>query len=241
MDVLTYISELDARVRDVALPWVSRIPAGVLSRARLVHLNRGEILVHMLDRCERVFLLCSGRVRTTTHGVSGSTFAIDEFEAPAVFGEMEVLSESPLFHGSLVAVTDCEFISARREDYLAWLKSDPKALLARSRSVVQNLLRQSGTERNLMGWNGAKRLMFVLCQYCRQQNRTGDVVIKATRSELAEKANVSTKTVSRALDELEQRRMLRRQGHKIVIDQAARARLDSEIQHEFETGLSQGV
>ncbi|WP_428378769.1 Crp/Fnr family transcriptional regulator [Olsenella sp. Marseille-QA0557] len=240
MDVLTYISALDPQVRDAVLPWVSRIPAGVLSRAHLVRLNRGEILVHMLDRCTRVYLLCSGRVRTTTHGVSGSTFAIDEFEAPAVFGEMEVLSESPLFHGSLIALTDCEFISARRDDYLAWLKSDPEGLLARSRSVVKSLLRQSGTERDLMGWTGVKRLMFVLCQYCRQQSKTGDVVIKASRSELAEKANVSTKTVSRSLDELEQRHMLHREGHKIVIDQEARARLDSEIQHEFETGLSQG-
>lgn len=240
MEVLDYISDLDVSVRDAVLPWVSRIPAGVLSRARLVTLRRGETLVHMLDRCERVYLLCSGRIRTTTHGVSGSTFAIDEFEAPAVFGEMEVLSESPLFHGSLVAVTDCEFVSARREDYLSWLTSDPEALLARTRSVVQSLLRQSGTERNLMGWNGTKRLMFVLCQYCRQQENEGDVVIKATRSELAEKANVSTKTVSRALDELEQQGLLHREGHKIVISQAARKRLDNEIQHEFETCLPQG-
>lgn len=240
MDVLDYIAGLDARVRDAVLPWASRIPAGTLSRARLVRLGRGEELVRMLDRCERVYLLCSGRVRTTSHGASGSTFAIDEFGAPAVFGEMEVLSESPLYHGSLVAVTDCEFVSARREDYLAWLTSDPEALLARSRSVVRSLLRQSGAERSLLGWNGTKRLMFVLCQYCHQQAGPDGAVIRATRTELAEKANVSTKTVSRALEELEGRRMLRRVGRRIVIDRAACDRLDREMQHELETSLPQG-
>lgn len=241
MDVLGYIEGLDdARVRDAVLPWAARIPAGVLSRARLVTLARGEELVRMLDRCERVYLLCRGRVRTTSHGSSGSTFAIDEFEAPAVFGEMEVLSESPLYHGSLVAVTDCEFVSARREDYLAWLTSDPEALLARSRSVVRSLLRQSGAERSLLGWNGTKRLMFVLCQYCHQLPGPDGVVIRATRTELAEKANVSTKTVSRALEELESRRMLRREGRRIVIDRAACARLDREMQHELESSLPQG-
>ena len=237
MDVLAYIAELDAPVREALLPWANRIPAGTLQRCSLVRLGCGEELVRMLDRCEQVFVLCRGRVRSTSHAISGSTFTIDEFQAPAVFGEMEVIADSPLFHGSLLALESCEFITADREDYLSWLKSDPEALLERSRWVAQSLLRQSGTERSMLGWSAVKRIMFILCQHCRQQPGQDAVVVRASRRELAEKANVSTKTVSRAVEELERRRMLKRAGRKIVIDRAAAARLDAAMRHEFEASL----
>ena len=240
VDVLGYIDKLEVPVRGAILPWANRIPAGPLSRCRLVRLSRGEELVRMLDRCESVYILCRGKVRSTSHALSGSTFTIDEFSAPAVFGEMEVIADSPVYHGSLVALEDCEFVAAQRSDYLDWLKSDPEALVARSRSVVQSLLRQSGTERSLLAWTGTKRIMFVLCQYCRRQKggkAEADVIVDATRSELAERANVSTKTVSRTVNELERQGMLSRRGRKIVIDRAAAARLDAAMRQELESSL----
>ena len=242
LDVLAYIDGLEAPVRDAVAPWAGRIPAGTLSRCRLVRLGKGEELVRMLDRCESVYVLCRGAVRSTSHALSGAAFTIDEFEAPTVFGEMEAIADSALYHSTLVALSDCEFVEARRDDYLGWLKSDPEALLARSRRVVQSLLRQSGTERSLLGWAGTERIMFVLCQYCRQLPADGEGgwTIAATRSELAERANVSTKTVSRALAALEGRGMLARRGRKIAIDRRSYERLDAAMRRELETSLHEG-
>lgn len=238
VDVLGYISVLNAPTREALMPWARRIPAGLLARCRLIHVERGEELVSMFDRCEHVYVLCVGRIRTTTRSVSGSSFTIDEFEAPTVFGEMELLAQSPITLGSLVALSGCSFIAAPQADYLAWLTSDPEALLARSRWVVRSLLRQMGNARSLMGWSATRRLMFVLFQSCHQgtgRSENGGATIQATRAELAERAGVSTKTVSRALGELEGRQMLRRSGRKIVIDRDAYERLENEIRHELES------
>lgn len=237
MDTLAYIEQLEEPVRSALSPWAKRVPTAMLERASLKRLQRGEGLVRMLDRCSFVYVLCSGRVRTTSHALEGTTFTIDEFAAPAVFGEMELIAESPLYHGTVVALTACEFIAVRRDDYLRWLSSDPDALLKRARWVVQSLLKQSGAERNLLGWTGVKRIMFTLCQYAQQQADGDDIVIGASRAELAERANVSTKTVSRALAELERRGFLRRNGRKIVIDHAAYRRLDAAMRHELESSL----
>lgn len=241
MDVLSYIDGIEAPARDAIAPWASRIPAGLLARTRLVELPTGDALVHMLDRCEQVYVLTRGRVRSTSRAETGSSFTIDEFCAPAVFGEMEVLADSQLYHSSLVALEPSELIATPRCDYLAWLTGDPEALLARSRSVVRSLLRQAGTERSLIGWSGTKRVMFVLAQCCRQAAGEPPVTIRDPRSELAERAGVSTKTVSHALEELEGQGLLRRAGRGIVIDRAGLGRLDAELRHEFESNLPHGT
>lgn len=158
--------------------------------------------------------------------------------APAVFGEMEVLANSQLYHSSLVALEPSELIATPRCDFLAWLTGDPEALLARSRSVVRSLLRQAGTERSLIGWSGTKRVMFVLVQCCRQAAGEPPVTIRDSRSE---RAGVSTKTVSRALEKLEGQGLLRRAGRGIVIDRAGLGRLDAELRHEVESNLPQGT
>lgn len=240
VDPLAYIEELDAPVRDVVAPWAKLAEPALASRCHLERIGAGRELVRMLEPCTRVFLLTRGRVRTTSHDESGARFTIDEFSAPAVFGEMEVIADSPCFYGSLVALTDCEFLSFPREDYLAWLSSTPAVLLDRSRSAMRRLLRQMGNERRLMGWTSAKRLMFVLARRLAREPQGTDVTIRVTRCELAESTSLSTKSVTRALDELEARGLVRRRGRSLIIDRRSRGRLDEAVRHELENALPQG-
>lgn len=248
MDVTAYIETLDAPVAEALAPWARRAADASLGRCRLVRLKKGETLARMLDCCDHVHVLARGRIRSTSHSADGGSFTIDEFGAPTVFGEMELLSDEPLALSSLAALTDCELVAIPREDYLAWLASDPEALLARSRWVVRRLLNQMGNERSLMGWNGTKRLMFVLFQLCQQAGvETGgsgangdaskDVLLHPTRAELAERAGVSEKTITRGLAELEREGLIAKKGRTIVIDQAARERLEQNIRKELEPSL----
>lgn len=168
MDTLGYLGTLDAEVRDRLTPWAGRIPAALLSRCALVRLDRGDELVRELDRFDSVYVLTRGTIVSTSPLLDGGTYVIDEFHAPAAFGEMEAIGASPFYHSSLMAATSAELIRASGKDYLAWLAGDADALLARSRWVVQRLASQSSHERSLLAWTGEKRVAYALCQLLRR-------------------------------------------------------------------------
>ena len=222
MNVLTYLDSLDSDVRKKIIKWASRVPANRLSHCRQIRLNSGQTLVHMLDRVDNVYILCRGTVRTTSHNSAGSTYVIDEYRAPVAFGEMEVISESPFYLGSLTATSG-------------------EALLTRSRWIIKNLTRQSGYERSLLTWSGTKRLMYMLSELTRDQIHRGVVewpfTVRLTRQELADKIGTSTKTVARGIDELKERGMVSVQHGKIVITERQFQRLDDAMKHEGESHL----
>lgn len=238
MNVLTYLESLDSDVRRKIIKWASRVPANRLSHCRQIRLNSGQTLVHMLDRVDSVYILCRGTARITSHNSAGSTYVIDEYRAPVVFGEMEVISENPFYLGSLTATSNCEFISMPREDYLQWIRLDSEALLARSRWIIKNLTRQSGYERSLLSWGGTKRLMYMLSELTRDQIHRGVVewpfVVRLTRQELADKIGTSTKTVARGVEELKEKGMISVQHGKIVITERQFQRLDDAMRHEVD-------
>lgn len=242
VNVLAYIDSLDADVRKVILKWAMRVPATRLSYCRQICLKPGQTLVHMLDRADNVYFLCRGTARITSHNSAGSTYVIDEYHAPVIFGEMEALSENPFYLGSLTATSNCEFISISREDYLTWLRSDPESLLARSRWIIKNLTRQSGYERSLLSWSGTKRLMYLLSELTRNQLHRGVIewpfIVRLTRQELADKIGTSTKTVSRGVQELKDKGMVSVLHGKIVISERQFQHLDDEVKNEADSHLA---
>ena len=108
MDTLGYLDTLDAEVRDRLTPWAGRIPAALLSRCALVKLDKGDELVHEFDRFGSVYVLTRGVIASTSPLLDGGTYVIDEFHAPAAFGEMEAIGASPFYHSSLMAATDAD-------------------------------------------------------------------------------------------------------------------------------------
>ena len=229
MDTLGYLETLDAEVRDRLAPWAGRIPAALLSRCALVKLDKGDELVHELDRFGSVYVLTRGTIASTSPLLDGGTYVIDEFHAPAAFGEMEAIGASPFYHSSLMAATDAELIRASGKDYLAWLSGDADALLARSRWVVQRLASQSSHERSLLAWTGEKRVAYALCQLYGEEC----LVVPLTRAQLAERVGVSTKTVSRSIASLADGGMARLEGRKIVIDREAFELLEDMLRDEL--------
>ena len=222
MDTLGYLETLDAEVRDRLAPWAGRIPAALLSRCALVKLDKGDELVHELDRFGSVYVLTRGTIASTSPLLDGGTYVIDEFHAPAAFGEMEAIGASPFYHSSLMAATDAELIRASGKD----------ALLARSRWVAQRLASQSSHERSLLAWTGEKRVAYALCQLYGEGGKEC-LVVPLTRAQLAERVGVSTKTVSRSIASLADGGMARLEGRKIVIDREAFELLEDMLRDEL--------
>ena len=232
MDTLGYLNTLDAEVRDRLAPWAGRIPAALLSRCTLVKLDKGDELVREFDRFGSIYVLTRGTIASTSPLLEGGTYVIDEFHAPAAFGEMEAIGASPFYHSSLTAATDAELIRASGKDYLTWLSGDADALLARSRWVVQRLASQSSHERSLLAWTGEKRVAYALCQLYGEAGKER-LIVPLTRAQLAERVGVSTKTVSRSIASLAHAGMARLEGRKIVIDREAFELLEDMLRDEL--------
>ncbi len=232
MDTLSYLDALDAEVRDRLTPWAGRIPTALLSRCTLVKLDKGDELVHEFDRFGSVYVLTRGTITSTSPLLDGGTYVIDEFHAPAAFGEMEAIGASPFYHSSLMAATNAELIRASGKNYLAWLTGDSAALLARSRWVVQRLASQSSHERSLLAWTGEKRVAYALCQLYGEAGGER-LVVPLTRAQLAERVGVSTKTVSRSIASLVDAGMARLEGRRIVIDREAFELLEDMLRDEL--------
>lgn len=234
VDAKAYARRLDPSTSERVLSWLESMPASCLGRCTLTKLPQRHTLVRMLDRCDRVYLLCRGSLCTTSGSPDGSSYVIDDFSAPAIFGEMEVIGGQPFYHGTLTATKDCELISMPRAEYIVWLLSDARIALERSRQVVASLARQSSQERSLLSWNGTQRIVYALCQRISQEPPGVDVSIRETRQALAERTGVSSKTVSRALRELERRGMLRLDGRRIRIGAQEREALYATLRQELE-------
>jgi len=234
MDAIAYARGLEAGTAEQVLSWIESMPATCRSRLTLTKLPRTRALVRMLDRCDRVYLLCRGSIRTTSGSSDGSSYVIDDFRAPAIFGEMEAIGNQPFYHATLTTMDACELISLPRADYLAWLLSDARIALERSRWVVASLARQSSQERSLLSWGGTQRIIYALCQRISHEPPGTDVRIRETRQALAERTGVSSKTVSRALRELERRGMLRLEGRSINVGARERKALYATLRQELE-------
>lgn len=234
MDVLGYLQTLDVPVRDRLVPWAGRIPAALIARTKLVKLDAKEQLLAAFDTADRVFVLTRGTILSTSPGADGTSFVIDEFQAPSVFGEMEAIGASPLYHSALIASSACELLSFSQEDYLSWLMHDADALLARARWCIQRLSAQSTYERSLLGWTGLHRVAFALAQaHEANHDEQGTCVLVLTRTQLAERLGVSTKTVTRALFALEERHMVSLKGRKIVVERKQRVLIDRMLRDEL--------
>ncbi len=148
MDTLGYLSTLDAEVRDRLTPWAGRIPAALLGRCSLVKLDKGDELVHELDRFGSVYVLTRGAIASTSPLLDGGTYVIDEFQAPAAFGEMEAIGASPFY---VSAKTVSRSIASLAERRMACVEGRKIVIDRETFELLEDMLRdelgQSARER----------------------------------------------------------------------------------------------
>lgn len=91
----------------------------VCDRTQVVTLKAGEVLIHEDDPHRGVFLLVSGQVVITRRS-EGSEIPLGRHDAPAFFGEVQVLTDNPA-PVTLRAVTECSLYEIEGDDFLELL------------------------------------------------------------------------------------------------------------------------
>lgn len=197
----------------------------------LLRVAAGEAVIRQEEPCRAVYALLEGRARTLIQQQGSSVHAFEDFSAVDFFGEHEVLAAQPLFLANVVARTDCTFLVIPAADYLRWMLGDSEAFLARTRSILQTLLRQTAQERSSLYMTGADRLAKFLVDYCDRHGSegTGSVTVAHTHASISEEIGFTVRTVNRAICALKEKDEVGLHKGKITISDLQQERLRAHI------------
>ncbi|MBB5172462.1 Crp/Fnr family transcriptional regulator [Texcoconibacillus texcoconensis] len=185
------------------------------------------------DACNELWILIDGQVRAIEEQISGDVYVFSEFQAPALFGEMEGLAGNTTYKATLVTSTACQFIVLPMENYINWIRNDPEALFFRTREIMSSILEQTTNERTYLFLNAADRLMLYMTNYYRKHAKDKTCTIQIKRQEIADQTGYSLKTVNRSIKKLSDNGLITNDRGKIVISERQYERLVALIEEKF--------
>lgn len=212
-----------------ACQWISGIlqfmPENLQQKCRLVHRNKGAMLMRVGDEAQSVYLLIDGEVKIMNELPRGIIYALGNLRAPGILGENEVLTGIPYYRGTVMCETDCKFIYLSKNDFLLWMKKSHDALYRVTVQIIEKNLSQVSRDRVFLFSTGEKRLAYLLARYFEHKAEAGICVLHIPRSKLADEIGFCMKTVDRCIAKFKQLDMIGRHGAKITITKAQYTKL----------------
>jgi CRP-like cAMP-binding protein len=103
----------------------------------------GGVLIEEGSEGDVVFVIESGRVRVVKRTIYADDYTVTVLDAEqsAFFGDLALLDQEKR-SASVVAETDCTFLSISRERFLAWGDRHPQAGLKVTRRIAEHLARR---------------------------------------------------------------------------------------------------
>lgn len=172
------------------------------------------------DPSNTVYLLKKGRVKISSTAPSGKEVTFDILEAGEIFGELEMLQDSPR-ETQAEALDDALICAIRREDFDRYMR-EHKDLNAKLTKLIGLRLRkiQSRVE-DLVFRDVPARLAHLLLELKKTDGvpeGTGTRLrVKLTHQEIANLIGCSRETVSATLGQFRERHLIRMDGRSITI------------------------
>ena len=139
---------MKARIRraDLFRHWGDRQLEGLIERATIHHLPRGQMLFEMGDRGDRMFIILSGALQIRFRTADGTFVDIATLDEGDSVGEMALIEDVPR-SADAVAIVDTELLSIDRAGFDAMVENSPK-LISALLTGMSSMLRQSNAERS---------------------------------------------------------------------------------------------
>jgi CRP/FNR family cyclic AMP-dependent transcriptional regulator len=185
---------------------------------------KGTILFLEGQQAKGVFLLCRGEVKLSISSSEGKKLIVRVAHAGDFLGLMAALSGGP-YEVTAEAIYPCEAAFVRREEFLRYVRKYPEAsrIVAKQVSAqyqaICERLRTIGLSASVY-----QRLARLLLSWptSREETIDGAVIrLSLTHEEMAEFIGTTRETVTRALSEFRQRRLIALHGSRLVIPSRA--------------------
>lgn len=188
-----------------------------LDSCNIVTIHEGKRFITAEENIDIVWILLLGQVRALEEYVSGDVYMFTKFHAPEVFGEMEMIAEIPRFRASLIAETDCVFVTVPISIYLQLLKNNSEILYSRIQIVLNRMFDEGRDNRTYLMLNGKDRIKLYFIQHYKLSESKGICMLKNTRKQIADETGYSERTVNRAIKRLSEQNFVKVVGQKIII------------------------
>lgn len=180
----------------------------------------GETVFLAGDPADRLYIVVSGTVRINILSPEGREILLNVMRPNDIFGEIALL-DNRTRTASVVALTDCHFLSLARGPFLDLLNGNA-SLMAAIYIVLVDRIRYMGRLLENFAFRPVEgRIPFVLGLLAdRHGHRRGgelEIDLKISQSDLGALAHATRQTVNRELKRLERLGLIRLDGRKLVI------------------------
>lgn len=213
--VLNLINALDEEKREYLNRYLENAPISILEQIEIVDMKGGTTFIYEGEKNEKIYILVEGSVKAIDQYLDGVSFEYMWFKPIKVFGTMELLLDMDTYRTSLTTVTDSRFFMISKRVFEKWISHDEKALRLEAKTMGTYLLTQAKMARAFLFLDGKKRVMIFIVATL---DVSGEVDrLRLSRQRIAEGTGLSTRTIDRAIKELEAEGYIRCRGGNLYI------------------------
>ncbi len=180
-----------------------------------MHVERDEQIFAAGDHADAAYVISRGKVNIVITSPDGKELILAVLGEGQIFGEMGLLEAAPR-SAAVVAATSVELLSISRADFERLLDRHPRIARKLLTVISQRLRRANAKMESLAYMDVAGRLARYFLDLARDHGQrlgNGWVVIRRpTHSEIAHSIGTSRETVSRVINDFEQRFGMANQG-----------------------------
>lgn len=183
--------------------------------------SRGVTIFREGDRCESVYVLCSGRVKLWTSNEAGRTLILKVARAGQVLGLAATLASQP-YEVTAEAIEPCRVKAIQRSHLLEFLDRHQEAAMRVAHLICNEYVAALGEMRRVaLPSSASGRVANLLLDWTREQGREnggdGKCNLPLTHEEIASMTATSRETVTRVLGRMKRARLIRIQGTSLTV------------------------
>ena len=181
---------------------------------------KGSMIILEEEYGDKIFIIKKGTIKITRVNDEGREVILALLGSSEIFGEMAIL-DGEVRSANALAQENCELLSFTSTDFIGLLKSNFKVSFALMGELAKRL-RKSDMQIEALSLSDAEHRIGVSILNLAEEMgviRHGKVTIDNLpfQQDIANMAGTSRETVSRILKMFEERNMITKEGHKVVI------------------------
>lgn len=212
---------------DMSALWAG-CPSAIKERVRIVKIPQGQNFICAGEPCDKIYIILKGYAWGIDTQVLGKQYKFKSFKPGRFLGEPECFSGIPYYTITVQAETDCLLCVIGASLYLEWMKTDPHALLMRTKETIFIFMQQTQNDRRFFLSPCRERLMQYLVK-CYEEHDEDSFLVEKTRGELASAMGFVERTIERNIKKLEMNGLISLQRGKILVSNEQYRKLKEHV------------
>ncbi|WP_160721715.1 Crp/Fnr family transcriptional regulator [Bacillus sp. USDA818B3_A] len=197
--------------------------------------KNGTALFHEKDPVEYVYLLLKGSIALGRVHLRGKDFILKVLSEKEIIVEYQLFKSKPQYQFYAKALTDCELLQIKREQFEEFILTDPEAMNAFVAWLSTGYLKAQMKCQDLI-MNGKKGSLYsILIRLCNSygvKTENGLLIdLPLTHQELANLTYGTREVIQRALKELREKDVILYENQKFTIKNLAYLKTEVDCQN----------